>query len=213
MRLEYYILTFLFGLAGCGSPPTPPKIGQSKVSSQKASSSDGSPETNTKSVADNTSNPDTVTADDSNTADGSMTAKGIDNIFVSPQDSNENTIPENKGTEDSKPESIDTDEDGLSDEVDDDDDNDGVSDADELAWGTDPLIKDTDNDGVDDGQDAYPNDPEKVAVDNEGLRPSGTDKTFTTSRDQTTTISDPRVTTPDSTGSRDRTAVIDAPTR
>ncbi|WP_206483423.1 Ig-like domain-containing protein [Thalassotalea sp. G2M2-11] len=48
---------------------------------------------------------------------------------------------------------IDTDEDGVPDITDTDDDNDGLSDADEQTNGTNPLIADTDGDGVSDGDE------------------------------------------------------------
>ncbi|MEK7512434.1 MAG: PKD domain-containing protein [Patescibacteria group bacterium] len=59
----------------------------------------------------------------------------------------------------------DTDGDGIFDDVDADDDNDGVSDADELKNKTDPLNKDTDGDGVNDLLDVYPLDPNKNKVE------------------------------------------------
>ncbi|MDH5580283.1 MAG: Ig-like domain-containing protein, partial [Bdellovibrionales bacterium] len=47
---------------------------------------------------------------------------------------------------------IDTDEDGIPDSLDPDDDNDGLVDADEVFfYGTDPLVADTDGDGIQDG--------------------------------------------------------------
>lgn len=49
------------------------------------------------------------------------------------------------------PSEIDTDGDGLPDVCDPDDDNDGLTDAEELILGTDPLDPDTDGDGVNDG--------------------------------------------------------------
>ena len=53
--------------------------------------------------------------------------------------------------------------------LDTDDDNDGVSDADELAAGTDPLDTDTDDDGVDDATDAFPLDASESAdTDSDG---------------------------------------------
>lgn len=57
---------------------------------------------------------------------------------------------------------LDTDHDGVPDQYDLDDDNDGVSDADETRLGTDPLDKndtpqDSDNDGLFDEEDPYPN--------------------------------------------------------
>ncbi|MCK5559527.1 MAG: hypothetical protein KAJ51_02995, partial [Thermoplasmata archaeon] len=42
-----------------------------------------------------------------------------------------------------------------------DDDDDGLSDIEENAIGTDPLLIDTDGDGVGDKSDAYPNDSTK----------------------------------------------------
>jgi len=45
-------------------------------------------------------------------------------------------------------ESIDSDEDGIGNNADPDDDNDSLSDVDESSLGTDPLKADTDGDGV-----------------------------------------------------------------
>ncbi len=50
----------------------------------------------------------------------------------------------------------DADGDGLANDVDNDDDNDGVSDAQEVMLGTHPLQPDTDGDGFADGNDAFP---------------------------------------------------------
>lgn len=58
---------------------------------------------------------------------------------------------------------LDTDGDGSIDEEDVDDDNDGLSDAEEVALGTDPLNPDTDGDGVNDKDDYYPLDPSRSA--------------------------------------------------
>ena len=55
----------------------------------------------------------------------------------------------------------DTDGDGLGDKIDPDDDNDGVSDANEASLGTDSLKADTDGDGVSDALDEFPLDPLK----------------------------------------------------
>ena len=51
---------------------------------------------------------------------------------------------------------LDTDKDGIGNREDDDDDGDGLSDEDELALGTDPLLRDTDGDGLIDGEDPSP---------------------------------------------------------
>ncbi len=53
----------------------------------------------------------------------------------------------------------DTDGDGIRDPQDSDDDNDGLFDFEEEAFGTDPLKFDTDNDGVGDKDDDFPLDP------------------------------------------------------
>ncbi|PIR93861.1 hypothetical protein COT97_04340 [Candidatus Falkowbacteria bacterium CG10_big_fil_rev_8_21_14_0_10_39_11] len=52
----------------------------------------------------------------------------------------------------------DLDRDGIADEYDDDDDNDGLTNEQENQMGTDPLNQDSDGDGVNDNQDFYPND-------------------------------------------------------
>ncbi|MFW5877696.1 MAG: hypothetical protein ACOCUP_01150, partial [bacterium] len=67
-------------------------------------------------------------------------------------------------------EDTDTDGDGIGNNADPDDDNDGVSDADENAMGTDPLNPDSDNDGTMDGTDAFPlDDTEDTDTDNDGI--------------------------------------------
>jgi len=54
------------------------------------------------------------------------------------------------------PDSVnDSDNDGTADCIDSDDDNDGLSDVDEEAYGTDPYNPDTDNDGLIDGLEVY----------------------------------------------------------
>ncbi|MDP2587018.1 MAG: hypothetical protein Q8P32_04600 [Candidatus Komeilibacteria bacterium] len=60
---------------------------------------------------------------------------------------------------------LDTDGDGIGNNADIDDDNDGLSDLQEKAKGTDPLRKDTDGDGTNDGQDYYPLDPLKISAE------------------------------------------------
>lgn len=54
---------------------------------------------------------------------------------------------------------LDTDHDGIGNNADPDNDNDGWSDSQEQAHGTNPLKPDTDSDGVNDPQDPYPLDP------------------------------------------------------
>lgn len=52
----------------------------------------------------------------------------------------------------------DTDLDGITNDVDTDDDNDGVNDSDEIHIGSNPLVVDTDGDGVPDGDEDYDGD-------------------------------------------------------
>ena len=54
---------------------------------------------------------------------------------------------------------LDTDGNDVGNACDDDDDGDGLSDAEEAVIGTDPLLADTDGDGVDDNIDGFPTDP------------------------------------------------------
>ncbi|MEK7139610.1 MAG: PKD domain-containing protein [Patescibacteria group bacterium] len=56
---------------------------------------------------------------------------------------------------------IDTDRDGIGNTSDPDDDNDDLSDNDEQAKGTDPLVADTDGDGRKDGADLFPLDQQR----------------------------------------------------
>ncbi|MCX6785533.1 MAG: hypothetical protein NTZ18_01615 [Candidatus Komeilibacteria bacterium] len=73
---------------------------------------------------------------------------------------------------------LDTDADGIGNNADLDDDNDGLSDVQEKALGTDPLRKDTDGDGVIDSLDAFPLDParSKVAPARDIFQPVPTSK-------------------------------------
>ncbi|WP_166642919.1 MBG domain-containing protein, partial [Sunxiuqinia elliptica] len=57
---------------------------------------------------------------------------------------------------------VDTDMDGIADILDPDDDNDGLTDEEEEAIGTDPLNPDSDGDGINDKEDPNPNIPTSV---------------------------------------------------
>lgn len=69
----------------------------------------------------------------------------------------------------------DLDEDGIPDEIDEDDDGDGLSDEDELQlYGTDPRDPDTDDGGVNDGDEVEAGlDPNDAADDTGAFTPSG----------------------------------------
>ena len=72
-------------------------------------------------------------------------------------------------------EDTDTDGDGTGDNADSDSDGDGVSDADEIADGTDPLDPDSDGDGLNDGEeDTIGTDPTNPDTDGDGT-PDGED--------------------------------------
>ena len=65
---------------------------------------------------------------------------------------------------------VDTDNDGMGDACDNDDDNDGLTDSEEVTLGTSPLLADTDGDGLADNIDVFPTDPDETNdIDNDGI--------------------------------------------
>ena len=86
---------------------------------------------------------------------------------------------------------IDTDDDGLADHVDPDDDNDGVEDTND-AFALDPSeTADSDNDGVGDNSDAFPFDAtESVDSDSDGVGDNGDNCSSLTNADQLNTDGD-----------------------
>lgn len=74
-------------------------------------------------------------------------------VNVSPQDQN---INNNEALSAMFHAQTDNDQDGLGDDVDSDDDNDGISDGNEALQGLDKNKADTDGDGVNDAEDKYP---------------------------------------------------------
>lgn len=75
----------------------------------------------------------------------------------------------------------DDDNDGIRDEDDDDDDNDGRSDEEEYEDGTDPRDSDSDDDGLDDGEEhEYGTDPLDKDTDNDGVSDGAEVHTFGT---------------------------------
>ncbi len=83
-----------------------------------------------------------------------------DEVVAGSEPSDASSIPEvcdgadNDGNDGVDEGFLDTDADGQADCVDPDDDNDGLPDGDEGAYGTDPLDADSDDDGIPDGEDA-----------------------------------------------------------
>jgi hypothetical protein len=67
------------------------------------------------------------------------------------------------------PDEADTDKDGTPDGSDFDDDEDGLTDEEELELGTNPRIKDSDSDGYDDKVDDYPLNPQRGPEDKKNL--------------------------------------------
>ena len=84
----------------------------------------------------------------------------------------------------------DTDGDGITDRLDSDMDNDGISNEDEVRAGTDPLRLDTDGDGADDKSDAFPLDPNRRSLP-KPPPPPVTPPTTTSSTTQKTTTPTP----------------------
>jgi len=74
---------------------------------------------------------------------------------MSPPDTDHDGVPDEDDAFPNDPtESVDTDSDGIGNNADTDDDNDGLTDTDEInVYGTDPLMRDTDGDGLSDGDE------------------------------------------------------------
>lgn len=93
-------------------------------------------------------------------------------VRVTPVDSDGDGIPDSRDDFPSNPaEWYDTDNDGIGNNADTDDDNDGLSDVDEVTvHGTNPLDPDSDDDGVNDGTEvAIGTDPLDPDEDNDGV--------------------------------------------
>ena len=113
-------------------------------------------------------NPRNSDTDGDGVSDGDERDRGTDPLNP---DSDNDGIPDGQ---DAFPldaeETQDSDGDGIGDATDTDDDNDGLSDSEEEALGTDPLDPDSDNDGVYDGNDDFPsNDQETTDTDGDGI--------------------------------------------
>ena len=113
-------------------------------------------------------NPRNSDTDGDGVSDGDERDRGTDPLNP---DSDNDGIPDGQ---DAFPldaeETQDSDGDGIGDATDTDDDNDGLSDSEEEALGTDPLDPDSDNDGVNDGNDDFPsNDQETTDTDGDGI--------------------------------------------
>ncbi len=121
-------------------------------------------------------NGDAFPNDPTETTDGDGDGVG-DNSDAFPNDPTETADSDGDGVGDNSDafpndptETVDTDGDGMGNNADMDDDNDGLSDAEERLAGTDPLNPDTDGDGVGDYGDAFPNDPtESADSDGDGV--------------------------------------------
>jgi hypothetical protein len=123
----------------------------------------------------------------------------LDATDVFPLDASESVDTDNDGVGNnsdncpsaSNTNQIDTDSDTQGDECDVDDDNDGLSDVDEISIGTDPLLSDTDSDGFLDSSDAFPLDAsESVDTDNDGVGNNSDNCPATSNSDQLDTDSD-----------------------
>lgn len=84
-------------------------------------------------------------------------------------DSDGDTIPDNQEVGTNLKQAIDTDNDGIIDALDDDDDNDGLATKLEVNIGTSPLLADTDNDGINDIEELGKNALQPRDTDNDGI--------------------------------------------
>ncbi len=149
-------------------------------------------------------NADAFPNDPTETTDSDNDGAG-DNSDAFPNDSTETADSDGDGVGDNSDalpndptETVDTDGDGIGNNADPDDDNDGLSDAEEQLAGTDPLNSDTDADGAGDSSDAFPNDPTETADgdgdgigDNSDVFPNDPTESVDTDGDGTGNNADP----------------------
>jgi outer membrane protein OmpA-like peptidoglycan-associated protein len=88
---------------------------------------------------------------------------------INNKDSDNDGIPDNLEIGKNLEQPLDTDNDGIIDALDDDDDNDGLTTQIEVKVGTSPLLKDTDNDGINDFIELGKNALKPLDTDNDGI--------------------------------------------
>ena len=91
------------------------------------------------------------------------------NTDLNKVDSDGDTIPDNLEVGTNLKQGIDTDNDGIIDALDDDDDNDGLATKLEVNIGTSPLLADTDNDGINDIEELGKNALQPRDTDDDGI--------------------------------------------
>lgn len=82
----------------------------------------------------------------------------------------DNSIPQVRNGQSTVTIAPDSDKDGIPNQLDTDNDNDGLSDSEEVSRGTNPFVRDTDGDGLSDLNDPFPNNSqENNDVDRDGI--------------------------------------------